>query len=192
VSLLTALAVEHVLAGVRLGKEDAITELVTTHQHGVYSYALAMVRDTRDAEEVAQDTFIRGIKAIRGQYSSEQVETLQVRPWLLRIARNLALNRLRARKSRPIADPIEEGQEFVDTSMVHEPKSDDATERLERGLQQLDLSAREWIELRFVQDLSYAEIAAVKGGTEAAARGKVFRAIASLRELCSEDVNAEV
>jgi RNA polymerase sigma-70 factor (ECF subfamily) len=188
----TALAVENVLAGVRRGEEDAITELVVTHQNGVYSYALAMVRDARDAEEVAQDTFLRGIKAIRGQYSSEQVENLQVRPWLLRIARNLALNRLRARKSRPVADPIEEGQELVDTSTFAETESDSEAERLERGLRQLDWTAREWIELRFMQDLSYAEIATVKGGTEAAARGKVFRAIASLRELCSEDINAEV
>jgi len=188
----TTLAVVNVLAGVRRGEDDSITELVTTHQNGVYSYALAMVRDARDAEEVAQDTFIRGIKAIRGQYSWEQVETLQVRPWLLRIARNLALNRLRARKSRPLADSIEEGQELVEASTLHEPEGDDEAERLERGLQQLDWASREWIELRFVQDLSYAEIAAVKGGTEASARGKVFRAIASLRQLCSEDVNAEL
>jgi RNA polymerase sigma-70 factor (ECF subfamily) len=184
--------VEDVLTGVRRGEEDAITELVVTHQNGVYSSALAMVRDARDAEEVAQDTFLRGIKAIRGQYSSEQVGNLQVRPWLLRIARNLALNRLRARKSRPVADPIEEGQELVDRSTFHEPNEDSDSERLERALRQLDRVAREWIELRFVQDLSYAEIAAVKGGTESAARGKVFRAVASLRELCSEDVNAEV
>ena len=42
----------------------------------------------------------------------------------------------------------------------------------------LNGSAREWLELRFINDLTYAEIAALKGGTEAAARGKVFRAIA--------------
>jgi RNA polymerase sigma-70 factor, ECF subfamily len=190
VSLPTATAAENVLFGVRRGEEHAITDLVTTHQNGVYSFTVAMLRDARDAEEVAQDTFIRAIRAIRGQYSSEQVETLQVRPWLLRIARNLALNRIRARKSRPLTEPIEDGLQVIDASTDDREASSDQIELFERGLSRLDRSAREWLELRFVNDLTYAEIAAVKGGTEAAARGKVFRAIASLRRLCTEDENA--
>jgi RNA polymerase sigma-70 factor (ECF subfamily) len=188
----TAIAAESVLLGVQRGHDDAVTELVTTHQHGVYSYVVAIVGDTRDAEEVAQDTFVRAIRAIRDQYSSDQVETLQVRSWLLRIARNLALNRLRARRSRPLTEPIEDGRDFADRPVLEVGDGGDEAERLERGLRRLDRSMREWIELRFVQELTYAEIAVVKGGTEAAARGKVFRALASLRQMCSEDVNAEL
>ena len=188
----TATLTENVLSGVQRGEERAIVQLVTAHQGGVYSFVLAMLRDTRDAEEVAQDTFIRAIRAIRRQYSADQVEILQVRPWLLRIARNLALNKVRARKSRPLTAPLEDGQQIPDT--VFELHEDDRQEsvRLERGLSRLDGAARQWLELRFVNDLTYAEIAAVMGGTEAAARGKVFRAIASLRKLCSEDENAEM
>jgi RNA polymerase sigma-70 factor, ECF subfamily len=183
---------EELLVGVHRGDEQAIEELVVSHQNGIYSYALSMVRDSRDAEEVAQDTFIRAVRAVRTQYSDEQIETLQIRPWLLRIARNLALNRLRARKSRPVTDPLDGGHQIADPSSYGESELDSGDERLHRGLEQLDWSVREWLELRFVQDLSYAEIATVKGGSEAAARGKVFRAIASLRQLCSEDESVEV
>jgi len=184
--------VENLLIGVHHGDERAIEELVVSHQNGIYSYALSMVRDSRDAEEVAQDTFIRAVRAVRTQYTDEQVETLQVRPWLLRIARNLALNRLRARKSRPITDVFDDGHEIADPSTYGGPELDAGDEKLHRGLERLDWSAREWLELRFIHDLTYAEIAAVKGGTEAAARGRVFRAIASLRQLCSEDESVEV
>jgi RNA polymerase sigma-70 factor, ECF subfamily len=188
----TATVAENVLLGVRRGEESAIADLVTAYQSGVYSFVLAMLRDTQDAEEVAQDTFIRAIRAIRGQYSADQVETLQVRPWLLRIARNLALNRVRARKSRPLTDSLEDDQQIPDTPIdILFDLGEDAG-RLEHGLSRLDWSTREWLELRFVSDMTYAEIAAIKGGTEAAARGKVFRAIARLRRLCSEDENAEV
>jgi RNA polymerase sigma-70 factor (ECF subfamily) len=188
----TAIAAENVLVAVRRGDDDAVTQFVTAHQHGVYSYVRAMIGDAPDAEEVAQDTFVRAIHAIRNQYSSDQVQTLQARSWLLRIARNLALNRLRARRSRPRTDPIEDGQEFADRTSLDSGDGGDDSERLERGLRSLDWSMREWIDLRFVQELTYAEIAAIKGGTEAAARGKVFRALASLKQLCSEDIHAEM
>ncbi|HEX3244958.1 MAG TPA: sigma-70 family RNA polymerase sigma factor [Chloroflexota bacterium] len=188
----TATAAENVLQEIQRGHERAIDELVIMHQNGLYSYVLAMLRDRRDAEEVAQDVFIRAIRAIRTQYTDEQIKTLQVRPWLLRIARNLALNRLRARKSRPITDSLGEGVEVADTSTLETAHHADEDERLRRGLERLEWQAREWLELRFINDLTYAEIAALKGGTEAAARGKVFRAIASLRQLCTEDKNVEM
>jgi len=190
--LVTVTVVDNLLVGVHRGDERAIEELVISHQNGIYSYALSMVRDPRDAEEVAQDTFIRAVRAVRTQYTDEQVETLQVRPWLLKIARNLALNRLRARKSRPVTDPLDDGHPIADPTTSGGSELDAGDERLHRGLERLDWSVREWLELRFAHDLTYAEIAAVKGGTEAAARGKVFRAIASLRQLCAEDESVEM
>ena len=143
-----------------------------THQNGVYSYVLAMLRDRRDAEEVVQDAFIRAIRAIRGQYTDDQIETLQLRPWLLRIARNLALNRVRARKSRPITDSLDESLQVPDMSTFETVDEGDEGERLRRELERLEWERAEWLELRFINDLTYAEIAALKGGTEAAARGR--------------------
>jgi RNA polymerase sigma-70 factor (ECF subfamily) len=184
--------VNNALLRVRRGDEGAIDDLVTSHQSGVYSYALSMVRDTRDAEEIAQDTFVRAIRAIRAQYTDDQLATLRVRPWLLKITRNLALNRLRSRKSRPLTEPIDDDLQIADGSMTMGAQESDEIDRLRRALTMLDQSSREWLELRFMNDLSYAEMVGVKGGTEAAARGKVFRALASLKQLCSEDENAEV
>lgn len=190
--MLSATAAETPLRGVQRGDQRAIDEMVLNHQHGVYSYALSIVRDTRDAEEVAQDTFLRAIRAIESQYSHEQVETLQVRSWLLRITRNLALNRIRARKSRPATESIDERFDVADTASEQTADESGEMDALRHGLARLDASTREWLELRFVQDLSYAEIVAVRGGTEASARGKVFRALATLKELCLEGEHAEM
>jgi RNA polymerase sigma-70 factor (ECF subfamily) len=55
-------------------------------------------------------------------------------------------------------------------------------ERLERALAELPLESRELVVLRFIEEMSYAEIATTTGRTEAALRGKVFRALKLLRD----------
>ncbi|MFN0070667.1 MAG: RNA polymerase sigma factor [Chloroflexota bacterium] len=190
--MITETKAVRILLGVRNGDDTAISELVTTHQNRVYAYALAVVSDPRDAEEVAQDTFVRAIRALRTQYSEVQVVDLAVRSWLLKIARNLALNRIRARKSRLLIVPFENVPEVADLSDPERTVVDGELDRMRTAFGRVDEITREWLTLRFISDLTYAEIAVIRGGTESAARGKVFRSLARLREEFLEDSHAEL
>ena len=91
----------------RQGDPDAFDQLVARHQSAVYRAALAALRVREDAEEVAQDAFIRAWRALdrfRGESS--------FRTWILRIAWNRAISKRRSvagwlRRATPIADVAE-------------------------------------------------------------------------------------
>src|SRR6476469_4447705 len=79
--------------------ELAFPALVEEHQDRLYSIALRLLGDRRDAEEVAQDALVRAFRAMRG-YPGERVAALRLRPWLASITVNLARNRRRRFEDR--------------------------------------------------------------------------------------------
>ncbi len=176
---------------VHLGKDGAVEHLVRAFQDQLYGYALRMIGNSFDAEEVTQDAFIRACRTLTLRYGPERCRRLSLRPWLFRITRNLALNRLRARRSRG-EDRLPAGGEQVD---IQVPADGDADRRLEiladrdnliRALNHLETASREVVVLRFFEGLSYAEIAGITGDSTAAARGKVFRSLRRLHTLLKE------
>lgn len=175
----------------------AVENLVLSYQDQLFSFALRLLRNPMDAQEVTQDAFVRAIRALTIQYDAERCTHLALRPWLYRITRNLALNRSRARRMNP-EEPFEPGSDRHETA-VHragKPQPDhqalEEVEALDRALQYLPSESRELVLLRFMEEMSYADIAAVIGGTEASARAKVFRALRRLRSILSraEDKDA--
>lgn len=91
----------------RQGDPDAFDQLVVRHQSAVFRAALAALRVREDAEEVAQDTFVRAWNAL-GQFRGDS----SFRTWLLRIAWNRAISKRRGiagwlRRATPIADVAE-------------------------------------------------------------------------------------
>src|SRR6476659_674551 len=79
--------------------EAGFPGLVEAHQDRLYTIALRLLGDRRDAEEVAQDALVRAFRAMR-EYPRERVVALQLRPWLASIAVNLARNRRRRHDDR--------------------------------------------------------------------------------------------
>src|SRR6187431_3234660 len=73
--------------------------LVREHQDRLYSLALRSLGDSRDAEEVTQDAFVRAYRALRG-YDAERTRSLALRPWLSTIVLNLCRNH--AKRVRPV------------------------------------------------------------------------------------------
>ena len=67
------------------GDRESLASLIQRHQSPVYSYLLRLLRNTHDAEEAAQETFLRVLRGLAG-YRRE----LPFRPWLYRIAQNCA------------------------------------------------------------------------------------------------------
>ena len=166
--------------------DGSFEALVAAHERLVFGLALGVVGDRGDAEEVAQDTFARAYAALAG-YPAERVAAMALRPWLARIALNLARNRLWRRP--PPARPLEDGDgqpvavaapAAAEPAVVAERRSErdfwaELLGRLPRGY-------REAVVLRHVEGLPYAEVAEILGRPVGTVKTHVHRGVRQLRE----------
>jgi RNA polymerase sigma-70 factor, ECF subfamily len=164
--------------------ENAMENLVRAFEGRLFSYAVHLIRNPFDAQEVTQDAFMKAYRALTERYSEEQCRSLALGPWLFRITRNLAFNRLRMRRSLEksiVTDAHKEAEKGWSISS-YKAKSElpGNLAVLEAALKCLKPREQELIQLRFIEELSYAEIAKVLQKTEASLRGKVFRAVRQL------------
>ena len=165
--------------------DGSFEDLVLVHQRLVFGLALRVVGDRADAEEVAQDTFERAYHALAG-YPAERVAAMRLRPWLARIALNLARNRLRRRP--PPARSLEDGDgqpRAVSAPAAAEPAAvavrGPARELLAGRLAGLPRAYREAVVLRHVEGLPYAEVAEVLGRPVGTVKTHVHRGVRQLR-----------
>lgn len=116
---------EALLAGLGTGDRDAAAGFVRRFQSRVYGLAMTILGDPKEGEEVAQETFVRAWR----HASTYDARRGSVSAWLLTIARNLALDRTRLKRSQPV-DP-----DALASQLAQEPTSagiDDATRIAER------------------------------------------------------------
>ena len=161
----------------RVLAEPDLTALVRDHSGLLYRVALSVLRNPAEAEDVVQDVFVRVLER-KGQLA----EIVEFRPWLVRIAWNLALDR--RRKVRP--DQIDEV--FAESLVAANLPADQALAEAGRiarvlgAIERLPGKEREALLLSAMQELSTAEIAAVLNRSESSVRSLLFRARAHLRE----------
>ncbi|MEL6611714.1 MAG: sigma-70 family RNA polymerase sigma factor, partial [Bacteroidota bacterium] len=96
-----------VAAYLNQGDERAFTTLMTRHQERVFGFLVGMVRDRQTANDLFQDTFLRVIQAMNKQRGSYEPQGRWL-GWVLRIARNAALDHLRSRKKFADVAPVDE------------------------------------------------------------------------------------
>jgi RNA polymerase sigma-70 factor (ECF subfamily) len=166
--------------------DGSFEELVVVHQRLVFGLALRVVGDRGDAEEVAQDTFERAYHALAG-YDTERVAAMRLRPWLARIALNLARNRLRRRP--PPGRPLEDGDgQPLPVAAPAASQPDQLAERRQERELLAELLAglprpyREAVVLRHVEGLAYAEVAEVLGRPVGTVKTHVHRGVRQLRD----------
>ncbi|MGE0027831.1 MAG: RNA polymerase sigma factor [Thermoleophilia bacterium] len=142
------------LARLRRRDEQAFRELVVRHQRVVRAYAEGLLGDRHEAEDAAQESFVRAyrrIDAFRGD--------APLRTWLLRICRNHCLDRLRARPSVQLVELHEDiaGQGDDPTAAGAAMRVD--RERLVTALAALPEPLQQAVVLRELRGLSYEEVA---------------------------------
>lgn len=177
---------------VRRCEPGAFERLIGLYEPSLRRYVHKLLLNHHDAQEVVQDTFVRAHRALTRQYTEERCRELALKPWLFRIARNLALNArrgLRHELEQPLP-PIDDNG-FRPLSIAPTPGSNlerqqDAA-RLDAALALLPSDVRELILLRFIEEMSYGEIARATGHNEASLRGRVFRALKMLRDTLAEE-----
>lgn len=137
----------------RQGDEDAVTALVDRYRDQVYGLCYRMLGHRQDAEDVAQESFVRAIRSL-GRWDP----TRGFQPWLLAIAANRCRTLLAGRARRPAA--------LADVDRLPDPAPDvqrarNLAEEVQLALGQLRDEYREALVLYHSQQLSYAEIAAI-------------------------------
>ncbi len=183
-----ALKTDNLAIAVHSNSEGAIEQLVRLYQEALCRYALRLLQDRFAAEEVTQDAFVRAIRALTSQYDVEKCRELDLKPWLYHITRNLAYSRRKLRRFSAEV-PLPEPGDAAASVFRSEPNASKALEtqerqaRMELALSRLKTEARDLVLLRFMEELSYAEIAAVVNTSESSVRGKVFRALQTLRKV---------
>jgi RNA polymerase sigma-70 factor (ECF subfamily) len=167
--------------------DGSFERLVLAFQDRLYGFALRLLRDPHDAEEVAQDTFVRAYRAL-GDYQAERIRSLALRPWLYRIALNVVRNRVRGRHlvlvpldgadGRGAAEPVDRVQPSPDEHTLRAEQADE----LGAQVAALPRRYREAVVLRHVEGFGYAEIAELLGQPVGTAKANVHRGIRLLRE----------
>lgn len=163
--------------------------LVVEHRDRLYTIALRLLGDPRDAEEVAQDALVRAYRAIAG-YPASRTSELRLRPWLAAITVNLARNRRRRHVDRrppaQLEPMVAEGFDRADETAPSGP----ATVAVREGaadlaalLLELPPAVRAAVVLRHVDGLSVAETAAALGRPEGTIKAQVSRGLERLRVL---------
>jgi len=157
------------------GDEAAFTRLVEAYQRPVYNLAYRMLGDAEEAEEAAQEAFMRAYTQL-GTYQAGR----KFSSWLLSIASHYCIDRLRRRRLTWLS--IEQEQAPEETLMSLEAGPEEATVQNEQqaAVQQLlaTLSPddRLPIVLRYWYELSYEEIAETTHSTVSAVKSRLFRA----------------
>ncbi len=158
--------------------------LVRRYQRQVYSLLYRMLGSVDDAEDLVQDTFIRAYNALHSFRQDASFLT-----WLYKIASNLGIDRMRARKSKAAAsleEEIESGREPADSERQTSPEAaavrNCVSDVVHHEIMMLPERYRRVVLLRHVSDMTIEEIAAELNLPTGTVKTHLFRAREMLRE----------
>ena len=169
--------------------DDEFAELYRTHLRDIYSYAYYRVGNHHDAEDLTEQTFLQAYRHFERAQRESQGRPL--RPWLIRIAHNLAANYYRDRSRRPQTTIEDAGSlpELHTTEGLVEDRED--LSRILEGVRQLPDDRREALIMRFALGMDNREIARALGRTDGATKVLIHRAIRQLEDIVGAEAGTE-
>ena len=165
------------------GDAAAWEPLVLAHQEAVFRLSYLLLGDPDDAEDIAQETFLRAWNHLK------RFDTARpLRPWLLSIAANLASNRRRS-AGRYLAALTRAFRNEPASSASVEEKSTRYMEasHIWKAVQTLNVSDQQMVYLRYFLELSVAETAEVLKVAEGTVKSRLSRALERLRKIIQQD-----
>jgi RNA polymerase sigma-70 factor (ECF subfamily) len=177
------------LQAFRQGKPGAFDAIVLAHQDRVYSFCARMLSDRTEAMDVAQEVFLSAYRNLGGFREEASLST-----WLLKIAANRCLNRIRQRSSLAarevvLPDSAERGEPPFQPPAPEEGRPDRIAENremariLEKALGRIDPDSRWLLLLSDVEGFTYEEVAAMAGIPVGTVKSRLHRARMALRKI---------
>jgi RNA polymerase sigma-70 factor, ECF subfamily len=161
------------------------SELYRAHLRDVYSYAYYRVGDHHDAEDLTEQTFLQAYRHF--ERAQRESRGRPLRPWLIRIAHNLAANLYRDRSRRP-ASSIDDTQPLSAPHTTEQlVEGRDELSRILDGVRRLPDDRREALIMRFALGMDNREIARALDRSDGAAKVLIHRAIKQLQEMLDEE-----
>lgn len=158
--------------------ERAFERMVHEHQDRVFAFSLALTGNRHDAEEVAQDTFLRAYRALV-TYPPERVRDLKQKAWLHRIALNVVRNR--ARGTRPRLVELNGSEPDRGSGPEEDVIRKADLDALAARVAGLPSRFRDAVVLHHVQELTYEEAAEALGQPVGTVKANVHRGLKLLR-----------
>ncbi len=173
---------------IRTGDKSAYMELIQPYTERLLRKAIAMTKNEDDAEDVLQDALVSGYRSIGNFRADSGVYT-----WLYRIVINKSKDLLLKTKNRG-EKPISEGEYLIlDERMGYEKKLElnDESDYLIKKINLLDDVFKQVIELRYFEEMSYAEIASVLDCNIGTVKSRLFKAKEILKHMILNDEKGE-
>jgi RNA polymerase sigma-70 factor (ECF subfamily) len=166
------------------GDLSGFEELVRKYQDRVYNLCRYMIQDTQDAQDAAQDAFLKAYQNLKAFKPDASLYT-----WLYRIAVNACLDY--KKKSRPEQaedESVIDGLTSTEPSPEQRYQSKEISQAIHAALQKLPEHLRAAIVLKEIEELSYEEIAAVLDTSLGTVKSRISRAREELRRLLQRKV----
>ncbi|MGD0436530.1 MAG: RNA polymerase sigma factor [Bryobacteraceae bacterium] len=178
------------VARARDGDSEAFNELVNRYSRKIYRLAKHITQNDEDAEDVLQETFLKAYEHLNGFQGQSKFYT-----WIVRIAVNEALMKLRKRKSDrsvPLDEPLDTGEDTVvreiavwDENPEQKYSREELAQILDEAVQGLKPVFRTVFVLRDIEEMSTEETAEALGISVPAVKSRLLRARLQLREKLS-------
>jgi RNA polymerase sigma-70 factor, ECF subfamily len=172
------------LVRISAGEAPAFRALVDRHQATVLAIARRMLKDDAEAEDVAQETLLR----LWRNAANLQLGPGGVRPWLRRVASNLCIDRVRARRNTTVVDQVPEESEPA--GQMRQLSERELGTRVDAALKALPERQRLALTLFHYEGMSQIEVGAVLGISDEAVESLLARARRTLKTTLKEDWRA--
>jgi RNA polymerase sigma-70 factor, ECF subfamily len=161
--------------------DEQFSELYRAHLRDVYSYAYYRVGNHHDAEDLTEQTFLQAYRHF--ERAVRESDGRPLRPWLIRIAHNLAANLYRDRSRKP-QTPIDDTSALPTMHTTEDlVEGRDELARILEGVKELPDDRREALIMRFALGMDNREIARAMGRTDGATKVLIHRAIKQLEQI---------
>jgi RNA polymerase sigma-70 factor, ECF subfamily len=165
------------------------TELYRSHLRDVYSYAYYRIGNHHDAEDLTEQTFLQAYRHF--ERAQRESNGRPLRPWLIRIAHNLAANYYRDRSRRPQTALDDAGVISAPHPTEELVEEREEVKEVLQGVSNLPDDRREALIMRFALGMNNREISRALGRTEGATKVLIHRAIKQLEESLKEGAPSE-
>ena len=172
------------VAGSLAGDEEAFGQLYDKYADSIYRFILVRVSNQEEAQDLTSEVFLKS-----WQYLSSAEKTIEnFKALIYRVARNLVIDFYRSKKNFALSLSDLEWGKLIDeeSSLPDDVAKKDELAQIYKALEKIDSAQRDLLLMRYFDDLSVPEIAAVLGKSQGAVRVAMHRALRELKSVLRE------